>query len=139
MNFGIVGSRTFNNKELFEAVMKRVISAEGNPLKIVSGGAAGADSLAEKWAKENKIDLIIFYPEYELYNSEERNWKAAKERNTTIVNNSDLIIAFWDMKSTGTLDTIEKAKASNRVIYLYNWLNNYLMKMKNEDITFLDF
>jgi hypothetical protein len=36
--------------------------------------------------------------------------------NTTIVRDSDVVIAFWDGKSTGTLDTIEKAKALGKPV-----------------------
>jgi hypothetical protein len=41
---------------------------------------------------------------------------AGLNRNTTIVRDSDVVIAFWDGKSTGTLDTIEKAKALGKPV-----------------------
>jgi hypothetical protein len=40
-------------------------------------------------------------------------------RNTQIVEHSDIVVAFWDRKSRGTVDTMEKAKkAGKRLIVI---------------------
>jgi len=98
MKVGIVGSREFKNYELFSDVMKQYLS---DISWVVSGGAPGADSLAEKWAKENKKMLTIYPADW--FNLGKR---AGYVRNTDIVKNSDMIIAFWDGKSKGTKHTI---------------------------------
>ena len=41
-------------------------------------------------------------------------------RNTDIVNSSDRVVAFWDKKSTGTFDTLEKAKKYKKKVSYFN-------------------
>lgn len=101
---GIVGSRTFTSYSKFKKLVGSYIEANGIPSCIVSGGAKGADSLAERYAKENKIRMQIFLPEWNKYGK-----KAGLMRNTDIVNNSDVIIAIPTDSSVGTYDTIRKA------------------------------
>jgi len=104
MNIGVVGGRDFNDYNLLEQVLFSSVAPEGD--MIISGGAAGADKMAETFADENFIPKKIF----------PANWKAfglagGSIRNADIVAQSDYIIAFWDGKSTGTKDTIDKAKS----------------------------
>lgn len=48
MKIAIVGSRDFNNYEILE----ETLSTLQEPItEIISGGAQGADTLAEQWAK----------------------------------------------------------------------------------------
>ena len=50
MNLGLVGSGNFNNYELFEMTILKCLAEwkiEVKNLTIISGGAAGADRLAE--------------------------------------------------------------------------------------------
>src|SRR5690242_4999307 len=88
VRIGVVGSRSFNDYEL----LKRMLDAyKGMVSLIVSGGAAGADSMAEKWALENNVKTCIFKPDWEKHGK-----SAGFIRNKDIVDNSDLILAFWD-------------------------------------------
>ena len=102
MKVGIVGSREFKNYELFSDIMKQYLS---DISWVVSGGAPGADSLAEKWAKENKKMLTIYPADWLNLGK-----RAGYVRNTDIVKNSDMIIAFWDGNSKGTKHTIGLAQ-----------------------------
>lgn len=104
MKIGIVGSRSFKNLELLKKEMKPFLNRVS---LIVSGGAKGADEMAEEWAVSNKIDTEIFYPEFKSFGR-----GAYRMRNIEIVRNADLIIAFWDGKSKGTDQTIGIAKKS---------------------------
>ena len=102
MKIGVIGSRGFNDYELLSEILR-----EFQPTMIVSGGAKGADKLAEKWATENNIPTNIFLPDWS------KGKGAAAIRNKSIVNNSELIIAFWDGESKGTNMTINIAERSN--------------------------
>ena len=105
MNVGVVGSRTFSDyKKLSETLDKYAITT------IVSGGAKGADSLAEKYAKAYGLEMVVFKPNWEL------GKRAGRLRNSDIVNASDMIVAFWDGKSKGTLDSINKAELCNKFV-----------------------
>lgn len=110
MIIGVIGSRTFIDYDLMVDTLKHI-----KITKIVSGGAVGADSLAERYAKEHNIPTQIFLPDWE------KNGKSAGfKRNTDIVNESDMIVAFWDGTSKGTLDSIKKAEKLNKKILIIN-------------------
>jgi predicted Rossmann fold nucleotide-binding protein DprA/Smf involved in DNA uptake len=133
-NIAIVGSRNFTNSNVFNTVINEVISIEGSPKNIISGGAIGADTLAYEWAIKNGISVIVFEPKYKDFPKKVRKWMAPKERNTTIVNNSDTILAFWDMESTGTKDTMTKALENGKKVYLFNIKENKLTLYTDEVI-----
>lgn len=106
MKIAIVGSRTFNNYELLSNTVTSYCDANYIIIKtIVSGGAKGADTLAERFAKEHRLEMKIFHPNWELLG---RN--ACSARNTEIVEFADLVFAFWDGKTPGTKDTITKTE-----------------------------
>lgn len=98
MKLAIVGSRNFNNKELFERVLD---TYKDRATLVVSGGARGADQMGESWAKSNNIPVKIHYPEWEKYGK-----KAGFLRNQLIIEDCDECVAFWDGKSNGTKNSI---------------------------------
>lgn len=112
INLGIVGSRTFTDYEL----LKQHIDP-ANIAAIVSGGAIGADTLAERFAEEHQIPMIIFKPDYAKHGR-----AAPFVRNTAIIEASDVVIAFWDGKSTGTLDSIKKARKLGKPVTVVEYL-----------------
>lgn len=85
-----------------------------NTSTIISGGAEGIDTQAEKYASENNIPIIIFKPYYDKFR---RN--APLKRNEEIVNASDIVIAIWDGQSKGTKYTIDYAKKKGKEIQVY--------------------
>ena len=97
----IIGSRTFSNPKLLATVMEEY---RERITLIVSGGADGADRLGAKWARKNGIETKIFEPNHKKYKH------AYHHRNRLIVENCDLVVAFWDGHSTGTEYTIKYAK-----------------------------
>jgi len=109
----IIGSRGFNDYTLLRSVLdpyKDVITL------VVSGGAKGADSLAERWAKENGIQVKIFLPDWDKHGK-----KAGLLRNDDIIKNSDGVVAFWDGSSRGTQHSIELAKKQNKKIKIITY------------------
>ena len=114
-SLGIVGSRNFNDYNLFKILIDEYIEDNGKPSKIISGGASGADSLAKRYAIENNIDLIEYKPDWSL------GKKAGPIRNSKIVENCDCIIAFPSRSGRGTQDTINKSQNKNipvKIIYI---------------------
>jgi hypothetical protein len=84
----IIGSRKFNNYAQLSEIASNYIIDEDD--EVISGGAVGADSMAQRWAKENGFDIHIFYPKYKKYGS-----PATFIRNEKIVRRSDLVLAFY--------------------------------------------
>jgi len=113
MIVGIVGSRTFTNHEELR------VTIEWLGLKItgiVSGGAEGADTLAELFADRYNIPITVVKPDWGKNGA-----AAAFIRNGEIAAKSDLVLAFWDGVSKGTKDTIKKAaqyKKPTIIIYV---------------------
>lgn len=100
----IAGSRTFNNYELLCESLKDI-----NISEIVCGGARGADSLGEKYAKEHNIPIKYFYPQWDLLGK-----KAGMIRNQEMGSYADFLVAFWDGESKGTKHMIEYMKRINK-------------------------
>ena len=96
----VIGSRTFNNYELVKSELSKIHIS-----KIVSGGAKGADSLGIKYAKEFNINYQEFLPNWNKYGR-----SAGFRRNKTMIDNCDLVVAFWDGKSKGTKHSILLAR-----------------------------
>lgn len=85
-----------------------------SPGKNVSGGANGVDLIAEKWAKNHNIDFVAYLPNYKLFGK-----KAPLERDKDMVDFSDVVIAFWDGKSSGTAYTIRYAIRMNKKVFVH--------------------
>ena len=107
MKIAIVGSRTFTNYEMMCTFIERSLSdAEFNSIEtVVSGGARGADTLAEQYARENGLELIVFPAEWERYGR-----KSGPLRNVKISQECDLCFAFWDGQSRGAKHDIDLCK-----------------------------
>lgn len=101
LKVAIVGSRTFNNYELMKE--KFLHFTKGiEVIEIVSGGAKGADTLAERLAEELRITKHIILAQWKKYG---RN--AGPARNKEIAKYANVMIAFWDGKSRGTANAVK--------------------------------
>jgi len=106
---GVVGSRTFNDYNL----MCEVLSSCGR-FTLISGGATGADSLAERYADEFKLNKIIHIPKWDEYGK-----SAGFIRNAVIVDGSNIVIAFWNLKSKGTEHTINLCRKNGKEVFIF--------------------
>lgn len=108
MKLLICGGRDFNNKLLFEKSIDGLINTGDI---IISGGAKGADALAEIYAKHNNLETKIFLPKYNLWGK-----IAPLIRNSEMIKECDQVLAFWDGKSRGTKYTIDNANKNNKKV-----------------------
>lgn len=69
MKLAIIGSRDFEDYELCKNTILKNCNIN-EITEIVSGGAKGADSLGEKFAKENNIKLTLFLPNWQKFGKE---------------------------------------------------------------------
>ena len=112
MKLAIVGSREFENYDLLCVEVAKIQDTQKIDL-IVSGGAKGADTLEKKFAAKNQIPLMEFLPDYDRYGR-----GAPLQRNTLIVRNSNVVLAFVTATSKGTWDTIRKAQAAGKRVII---------------------
>lgn len=101
MKVAVIGSRGLSVDDLGKYLPE-------NTSRIISGGARGVDTSAREYAQAHHIPLTEFLPEYEKYGR-----GAPLKRNITIIENSDLVLAFWDGKSRGTKFVIDNCKKRN--------------------------
>lgn len=110
MKLGVVGSRDWTDYEQVKEYLD-LICSHNHVTAIVSGGARGVDKMAERYSREELgMEPTVFLPDVKRWGIP----KALFKRNTEIVKHSDIVIALWDGKSTGTADTIRKAKNFER-------------------------
>ena len=107
-SIAIVGSRSFSDYALLKRTIDEFYPDRADISEIVSGGAKGADTLAERYAREFGIKMIRLVPKWR--NNGVYNPRAGFDRNKTIVERAAHIIAFWDGISNGTRDSINHAK-----------------------------
>lgn len=102
----VAGSRDFNDYELLYKKMNHYLSGyKTSELEIVSGGARGADSLGERYAKEKGISIQQFIPDWNGLGK-----SAGYIRNREMALYADACVVFWDGKSKGTKHMIDLAK-----------------------------
>lgn len=112
-NLAIIGSRSFNNYSFAKNEILNIIKNNKIGIsKIISGGASGADKIAEIFASKFNIPVEVIVPDWS------KGRGAGMVRNTDIIKKSDYVIAFWDGKSKGTLDSINKAKRLNKKLFI---------------------
>lgn len=106
MRVAVIGSRGITVSDLG-------LFLPENTTEIISGGAKGIDTSAKEYALTHGIKLTEFLPEYALYGR-----AAPLKRNITIIENADIVLAFWDEKSRGTkfvIDSCQKLGVEVRV------------------------
>lgn len=111
MKIAIVGSRDFDRLDLVVDYIKAL------PVDtiVVSGGARGVDRMAAVAAHNAGLVVIEYRPDWEHDGP-----GAGFRRNSLIVEQADRVVAFWDGKSKGTLDTIGKAQAAGKLQHVFD-------------------
>ena len=104
MKLLIAGSRGIEDFDISNYITKETVL-------IISGGANGVDSIAERYADKNKISKLILRPQYALYGK-----GAPLKRNETMVDISDAVLLIWDGVSKGSKYTMDYAKKHNKPI-----------------------
>ena len=102
MKIAIVGSRNYKNTGRIIELIYALTSSKHHTL--ISGGASGPDTIAQKEAEKQGWNIKIFKADWNKLGK-----SAGFMRNTDIAKEAEYIYAFWDGKSKGTLDTITKA------------------------------
>jgi hypothetical protein len=113
MKTAVIGTRTFEN---YPQLCETLDNLSHKPTEIISGGAKGADALAERYAHDNNIPLIVI-----LANWEQHGKAAGPIRNQQIIEACEQVIAFWDGQSKGTGHTIKTAKAKGKPTKIVNY------------------
>lgn len=115
----IAGSREFDNYDFLKSNMDVLFSCFGidknAPIKIICGMCRGADTLGERFAKENNYAIKYFPADWDKYGKAAgviRNEEMAKYAAEYEDEDEDMgiLVAIWDGKSRGTKNMIENAE-----------------------------
>lgn len=104
MKLAVIGTKEFTDYQKLSSILAAIKDIN----LIISGAAAGTDSLARRFARDNNISLQEFSPDYKKFGSE-----AKHVRDRQIVDHCHQLIAFWDGKCEGTEYTIKYARTKN--------------------------
>jgi len=111
MKLAVIGSRDFSDY----ALLCKTLAQVKTPITmLVSGGAIGTDTLADRWAKENGAVIQIHYPDYKNHAPK----VAPIIRNRAIVAAADNVLAFWDGRSRGTKAAMDMARQAGKTVHI---------------------
>ena len=133
IKIGIVGSRSYTNKQKIKDLIFEIKEKYGDEVEIVSGGQKdGADGYAKKFALEFGMKYVEFPPAHYSWNMHCK-LPATKynkpyyvtnyfKRNKQIAEYSDIIVAFIPegVVSKGTMNTIHHAEKQKKLIKILN-------------------
>ena len=115
MKLGIVGSR---NPGVSYQDWEKLLLEKIDPSKVelvISGGAKGVDTYAKFFAARHHLPYMEFAPQYSVYGK-----YATLRRNTQIVREASVVVAFPTPDSKGTLHSIREAKRLGKRLIIVN-------------------
>ena len=112
MKIAVVGSRDYPDLNQVRDYIMNMFDPAIDVL--VSGHAAGVDSMAELTANRLGIKKIIFSADWHKFGR-----GVGFARNKLIVKECDRLVAFWHNGSRGTENTINEALKANKKIDLF--------------------
>lgn len=110
INLAVIGSRTYTDGAEMWVILDAL---RANIRCVITGGATGADTYAELWAKQRGVPVKVIPAEWDKYGK-----SAGPIRNKEIIENCDEVLAFWDGKSKGTQHALALARREEKVIHL---------------------
>ena len=104
----IAGGRDFKDYNLLKKQVDYYRLHKNEITEVVSGGAAGADSLGEMYAIENNIPIKVF----------NADWNKHGRAAGPMAEYADVLIAVWDGQSKGTKNMIDQMNKLNKPVFI---------------------
>jgi hypothetical protein len=125
LRLAVVGSRELEGFLPINIVLEE-IKETLQSFEVVSGGARGVDNIAVTYADTAGLPKKIFPADWDKHGK-----SAGFIRNSEIVENSDMTLAFWDGQSKGTLDTVSKSQKAKHptILMLCQPKTDYIAKL----------
>ena len=127
----VAGSRGYNDyqemSKCLDFLLKNQVAQQNN-IVIVSGGARGADSLAERYADERGYNKHIIPADWNRY-GKSAGYRRNEEMHKFLVKPSAKrgCVCFWDTKSPGTKHNFGLAKQYDTPIRVFDTVNHKFM------------
>lgn len=128
---GFTGSRDYPSPGLVDNFVRSLLEKYPNA-GVVSGGRGNVDETAEMVGKlcglpvisyrprDDGIDVVRFNPDSESKLMGRKTWVQNAFFRNEFIAAADRVVAFWDLESRGTADTISKARGKGRPLYVYD-------------------
>lgn len=131
MKIVVAGGRDFFDKEYMKKELAHLVMNGDIPeyIELVCGMAKGADLTAKElfdevgfkvherpadWKNLDAVPCVVKRNNYGKYNV-----LAGINRNHNMGDEADLLVAFWDGKSTGTKDMIDYTRKLGKPVYVF--------------------
>jgi len=82
---------------------------------LVTGSASGVDAAATRAARRRGLPVQVVPASFD----EARDPAAAAARNQRLIDQCDVLVAFWDGISQGTRRTLERALDSGKEVHVF--------------------
>ncbi len=118
MRLAIVGSRYYTDYSAFVEHVNDYIAAKCadiNTLVIISGGARGTDSMAERYARAHGHAFVAFDADWAAH-----SLAAGPLRNARMAESCTHMLAFMADNSRGTCDVVNKAQKAKKSVTVVN-------------------
>lgn len=126
----IAGSRSVKQMGL---VVQAIERSGFSIIEVVCGEAEGPDTLGKRWAIQNGIAVKSMPADWWV--NGHYNKLAGFERNHSMGDYADALIAVWDGVSGGTKDMIQYMKKLGKPSYVHrtDWVYHDLFNINNQD------
>jgi len=111
VKFGIVSSRHFADLARVESYVEKL----PRDARIVTGSTSGVDAAATRAARRHGLAVQVLGASFEAA----RDQSVAAARNQRLVDQCDVLVAFWDGSSRGTRATVDRALDSGREVHVF--------------------
>jgi hypothetical protein len=111
IKIAVVGSRNFKNYEFLQLMLDRCKIVYKN-IYLVSSGDFEIAKFVSRWAYKNNCKFKFYQPDFEKYG---KNYII--ECNKLIIDNCDILLAFWNGRKSRTKEIIKLAKISGKEVH----------------------
>ena len=102
MRIVVSGGRDITDKKTVEKVLSGEIAVKD---VVITGGCSGVDKIAHDYARRYFADTEVHKADWDKHGK-----AAGPIRNAKMMEDADLLIAFWDGRSKGTRSAIDEAR-----------------------------
>jgi len=121
MKTAVIGSKSVTDFQIIKDIINKPINLlEWKITEIVIGGVDYCDLGAALWARQNKIPIRIFQPNWKQWGK-----RAGLMRNIEIVSYADAIIILCEEDVEAFRNLIKMAREQHKKIYLYHLREKY--------------
>ena len=112
----IAGGRDFTDHTRAATEIHNLVEAHKLPdtFTVISGNARGADKVGEYLAELWDLPLEIYPADWNQHGK-----SAGYIRNKQMADIADVLVAFWDSKSKGTMHMINTMKQQHKPVFIF--------------------